>query len=155
MKKRTLNFWLYLFGIVATLCAGIDDIPMVYKNARLAISHETTTGVVVGAKKYLWLIFISTPKNPPRIIEYTVEGQTYQVESLIQGGRRPAYEQGQQVEVLYVPQNPAIAQINGEQGLATLLILPSCLVPLVLFPLLLLEVRKSRKALVENSSLKQ
>lgn len=48
MKNKTLNFWLYLFGIVAMLCTGIGDIPMIYKNIRLAVSHETTTGVVVG-----------------------------------------------------------------------------------------------------------
>lgn len=152
-QKMTFNFWLYLFGILAMSCTGITKLPLIYKIARLTADHEITTGVVVGVQRTPFDIF-KTAKNPPRLVEFTVGGQTYQVASLIQGGRKPAYQKGQQVEVLYVPQNPAIAQINGEQGVSNILIMPSCLVPLVLFPLMFLEVRKSRRRFAENPSLK-
>lgn len=97
------------------------------------------------------MILISTPRNPPRIIEYTVEGQTYQVESLIQGGKRPAYDDGEEVTVVYLPQNPKIARVAGEEGHFFVFVLPNFLVPLVLFPLLLRESKKGKKITVGTS----
>ena len=130
-------------------CYGITQLPLIYKTIRLVQDHQSTTGIVVGVKRPLTDIF-RTGKNPPRLVEFKVDEQTYQVASLIHGGRKPAYEKGQEVEVLYVPQNPAIAQINGEGGLTILLIMPACLVPLTLFSLLLRELGITKKASVET-----
>lgn len=116
-SRVQFNFLQLLSAVVlAFVCVFAGVIAPTFKTIALLFSHETTTGTVVGVKRTPTDIF-KTGKNPPALVEFTVDNQTYQFSSFVHGGKNAKYDKGQELEVLYNPQDPNIAQINTPEEL--------------------------------------
>lgn len=102
-----------------------------YNSYNLGKNGETTTGIVIELEESEsdGSCCVYSP-----VIEFEANGQTYTFEG-DSASYPPEYEVGEEVRVLYNPENPSNAQINkvSERWLMPVIVIPAMIITSIIF----------------------
>jgi hypothetical protein len=103
-----------------------------YNSYNLSKNGETTTGIVIELEESSSTEGGCCVYSP--VIEFEANGQTYTFES-DSASYPPEYEVGEEVRVIYNPENPNNAQINkaSERWLMPVLLIPAMFFGMIIF----------------------
>ncbi len=103
-----------------------------YNSFNLGKNGETTTGIVTKLEEGTDSDGNCCTYSP--VIEFQANGQTYTFES-DNASYPPEYEIGEEVKILYNPENPNNAQINkaSERWLMPVIVIPAMIITSIIF----------------------
>lgn len=108
-----------------------------YNSWNLSQNGETTTGTVIELKESEsdGSCCVYSP-----VVEFETNGQTYTFES-DNASYPPEYEVGEEVRVIYNPENPGNAQINkaSERWLMPIIIIPAMMITSIIFTFVMIR----------------
>lgn len=118
-----------------------------YNSYNLSKNGEITTGIVIELEESSDADNGCCVYSP--VIEFEANGQTYTFES-DNASYPPAYEVGEEVKILYNPEDPNNAQINkaSERWLMPVIIIPAMIITSIIFTFAMIRAWR-RNELIE------
>lgn len=127
-----------IFGNLFFLAFCLWGAYAAYNSYNLGKNGEETTGIVIALEESSNADNGCCVYSP--IIEFTANGQTYTIEG-DSASYPPEYEVGEEVQILYNPQNPNNAQINKllERWLMPIIIIPTMIFAALIFTFVMIR----------------